>query len=291
VRNDNVEAVSAPGLTPDWTVTVSGFETGEYALVYQRLGATAIRPVAIPGFTRAGLVETYGLSALPALVGRPVAADDALTADSGDAATLDVLLNDSDVDGDTLSVTTPAPAAAHGTVTCTSGGTCTYRSTAGYSGPDSFRYSIGDGTGGTASALVLVTVRPANASPDCSNVTATPADLWPPNHAYVTVTLRGATDPEGGVPAYAVPFVTQDEPVAGLGDGDTAPDALRVANRPDQIQLRAERSGAGDGRVYRIGYIVHDPDGASCVGSVTVVVRHSQKAALDSGLSFNSFGP
>ena len=41
--------------------------------------------------------------------------------------------------------------------------------------------------------------------------------------------------------------VTQDEPVNGLGDGDTGPDAVTLS---DGILLRAERSGTGDGRVY-----------------------------------------
>jgi large repetitive protein len=86
----------------------------------------------------------------------PTARADALTVDSGQPGTIDVLANDGDVDGDALAVSVAAQP-AHGTVTCA--GTCTYRSAAGYAGPDSFQYRIGDGHGGTATASVAVTVR------------------------------------------------------------------------------------------------------------------------------------
>jgi hypothetical protein len=87
--------------------------------------------------------------------------------------------------------------------------------------------------------------------------------------------------------------VTQDEPLNGLGDGDTAPDA-QVGSASNTVLLRAERSGAGDGRVYRISYTASDPAGASCSGVVTVGVPHDQGpngGPVDSGLVVDSFGP
>ena len=50
-----------------------------------------------------------------------MAVDDALTTDQDVAGLVDVLANDSDPDGDALSVTTPSPAAEHGDVACTEG--------------------------------------------------------------------------------------------------------------------------------------------------------------------------
>ncbi|MCE5326265.1 MAG: tandem-95 repeat protein, partial [Planctomycetaceae bacterium] len=90
----------------------------------------------------------------------PVAANDAVSAISGTPVTVNVLANDSDPDGDPLTVTANT-AAAHGTVVKNSNGTFTYTSAAGYIGADSFGYSISDGKGGTASALVNVTVAAA----------------------------------------------------------------------------------------------------------------------------------
>jgi hypothetical protein len=45
----------------------------------------------------------------------------------------------------------------------------------------------------------------------------------------------------------------------------------------DQVQVRAERSGLGDGRVYTISFTAKDPAGASCSGAVTVSVPHDKR--------------
>jgi Big-like domain-containing protein len=89
----------------------------------------------------------------------PTAAGDTLTADSGRAVTIDVLEDDVDSDGDTVSVTSAEPAAEHGTVSCSPTGDCTYTPERGHSGRDSFRYWISDGYGGSSSADVEVLVQ------------------------------------------------------------------------------------------------------------------------------------
>ena len=60
-----------------------------------------------------------------------------------------MLPNDSDLDGDTVTVTSVGPA-ARGTATVNADGTITYTPAANYHGADSFSYTIGDGHGGTA---------------------------------------------------------------------------------------------------------------------------------------------
>jgi streptogramin lyase len=90
----------------------------------------------------------------------PVAVDDTLTTEQDTAGTVNVLANDSDPDpGDALTVT-DSTAGAHGTVSCQPAGDCTYTPAAGYSGPDSFTYTVSDGNGGTATGNVSVTVTP-----------------------------------------------------------------------------------------------------------------------------------
>jgi hypothetical protein len=129
----------------------------------------------------------------------------------------------------------------------------------------------------------------SNSPPVCTQLTASPDLLWPPDHRLVTVTISGATDPDGDPLTYTVTGVTQDEPVNSLGDGDTAPDAVLLTG--DQLQLRAERSGTGDGRVYRIAVTVSDGRGADCTGVATVAVPHDQNPntnPIDSGTIYNS---
>jgi hypothetical protein len=105
------------------------------------------------------------------------------------------------------------------------------------------------------------------------------------------ISLTGATDPDGDVVTLTVTGVTQDEPLNGLGDGDTSPDAT-PGPASNQVNLRAERSGTGDGRVYRIGFSGSDGRGGSCTGTATVGVPHDQgkgNTPIDSGGIFVDF--
>ena len=95
----------------------------------------------------------------------PVADDDAISTLEDNAGATNVLVGDTDVDGDTLSVSTSAPTAAHGTVSCAAGGVCTYTPSANYNGPDSFDYTVSDGRGKSDTGTVTVTVLPGNDAP------------------------------------------------------------------------------------------------------------------------------
>lgn len=107
--------------------------------------------------------------------------------------------------------------------------------------------------------------------------------LWPPNHKLVPVRIKGVTDPNNDGAMITVIGVTQDEPVKGLGDGDTGPDAVLQG---DTVLLRAERSGKGNGRVYMVHFTAEDGNGGSCTGSVRVTVpkdRDHGGSAIDDG--------
>jgi len=86
----------------------------------------------------------------------PTATNDSATTAPSTPVTINVLANDSDSDGDTLTIT-GSTTPAHGTATCTT--TCLYTPANGYTGADSFTYTISDGHGGTATATVNVTVQ------------------------------------------------------------------------------------------------------------------------------------
>lgn len=89
--------------------------------------------------------------------GAPNAVDDSATVQDGGSTTVAVLANDSDPDGDALSVSS-AGTAAHGTVTVNPDGTITYTHNGDAATSDSFTYTISDGEGGTDSATVTVTI-------------------------------------------------------------------------------------------------------------------------------------
>ena len=135
-----------------------------------------------------------------------------------------------------------------------------------------------------------------NAPPDCSAVVLDTTSLWPPNHKLRTVTASGAVDPDiGGTATLMIDGITQDEPVNGRGDGNTAPDAFLSSPLSDQARIRAERAGPGDGRVYVLHFTATDQFGATCDGTATVSVPHDRRpggAAIDSAPpSFNSLNP
>ena len=104
------------------------------------------------------------------------------------------------------------------------------------------------------------------------------------------MSLAGATDPDGDPVTLAVTGVTQDEPLNGRADGNTSPDARRGA-ASNRVLLRAERSGRGDGRVYRIAFRGSDAKGGTCTGVARVEVpRKRGRRAVDSGRVVDSFG-
>ncbi len=90
----------------------------------------------------------------------PVAVDDAAICTNGAAVTVAVLANDEDPDNDAL-IVTQIGAAANGTVRVEADSTITYTASPGFSGADSFDYTISDGLGGSATATVSITVEPA----------------------------------------------------------------------------------------------------------------------------------
>ena len=88
----------------------------------------------------------------------PVAVNDTVSTDEDVAVTIDPRGNDSDPDSDPLTITAKTDG-ANGTVAILSGGTqVSYTPNSGFSGTDSFTYTIADPEAATATASVDVTV-------------------------------------------------------------------------------------------------------------------------------------
>lgn len=136
----------------------------------------------------------------------PVATNDAVRTDPGQAALVSVLANDSDPDGDALTVTSIS-SASHGTAILNANGTVTYTPATGYTGTDSFTYIVADGRGGTATGTVNVTI--AAIAPVQSSW---PAEVFAP---YVDATLWPtydfvATAQTQGTKYFTLAFITAD---------------------------------------------------------------------------------
>jgi len=86
----------------------------------------------------------------------PVAVADNATTLENIPVTIDVLINDSDIDGDTLTVDSVTQG-INGSV-MNSGSNVTYFPAPGFNGTDSFNYTVSDGHGGTDTATVNVAV-------------------------------------------------------------------------------------------------------------------------------------
>jgi VCBS repeat-containing protein len=198
------------------------------------------------------------------------------------------LVTGSDIDGDSITfalVTAPT----NGLVVVNPDGTYTYTPNANFNGEDSFTFVANDGTVNSNIATVTINVTPVNDAPVCSAPTAA-SYIWPPNHKMVSIgATMNTSDVDGDTVTVAISSIFQDEPTNGLGDGDTSPDANLALG-----QVRAERSGKGDGRVYVITMTASDGKGGSCSGTVQVIVPHSMKkpvTAVNSGATYNSIIP
>jgi hypothetical protein len=142
-------------------------------------------------------------------------------------------------------------------------------------GTHTYTLTVDDGNGGTDSDTVVITVQDTT-PPDIDTVTASPNLLWPPNHRMVHVTVNiSAIDACDPAPSCQIISVTSNEPIDGLGDGDTSPDWIITG--PFTVDLRAERSGTGTGRVYTITVQCTDHSGNSSTATVTVTVPHSRR--------------
>ena len=189
---------------------------------------------------------------------RPPEANDnqfTVVQDSADNA-LDVLANDSDPDGDALtivSVTTPGNGEA-----VISGDVILYSPTAGFVGSDSFSYTIDDGFGGQASATVTVVVERSNQPPVANDVNASTQRTV----AVEIDVLANDVDPDGD------PLEIVDFSQPSNGSVVQVGDALRY--QPDQLFFGADQ----------FSYTISDGRGGEATAQVFVDVAFANQAPV-----------
>lgn len=204
-----------------------------------------------------GAFEAQGMcvSNVPA---PPDAADDAanVSEDSG-ANAVNVLANDTDANGDTLTVVSVTQG-AHGSVAITGGGTgVSYSPAADYFGTDSFSYTIDDGNGGTDSANVSVNVSNVNDAPVAAG-DAYDTDSNTPLHVNAPGVLGNDSDVDGDSlgaqqvtgPSHALSFALHAD-----GSFDYAPAADFSGG--DSFTYRAS-DGSAQSNTVTVNITVHD---------------------------------
>ncbi|WP_199621103.1 pectinesterase family protein [Paenibacillus alkalitolerans] len=111
------------------------------------------------------------------------------------------------------------------------------------------------------------------------SLTLDKTELWAPNHELVPIQATVvAEDDESGVAEIALLSIVSNEPDDGLGDGDMKNDiqGADYGTFDTEFELRAERSGTGNGRIYTIRYAVRDFAGNETIVEETVIVPLNQ---------------
>ena len=159
-------------------------------------------------------------------------------------------------------------------------------------GPTTVTWTVTDNHGHTATATQVITV--VDNTPPTITLNGNVITLWPPNHKYETVQVSNLVasasdncDASVSLSSVYISRVTSDEAENGNGDGNTSNDIVIAANCKS-VQLRSEREGGGNGRVYTITFKVRDVSGNVATATAKVTVPHSQNGtpATDDGAHY-----
>jgi hypothetical protein len=142
---------------------------------------------------------------------------------------------------------------------------------------------------------------PTEVSRDCGDgdtvVLDGPAKLWPPNHKFVDEPVT-ATDSDSSSQVSISVYPTVTDAVGGDGGPQHDPDANASQEEPltasgtgsatAGLQLRAERSGKGEGRTYTINWMATFDNGSKHCNSTdegqtpfTVTTPHDMRGGAD----------
>ena len=195
----------------------------------------------------------------------PVANDDTAATGEDSSVTIPVLANDTDVEGDTLSITGIDATGLKGEVTENADGTITYNPNGQFDdlGPndtavETFQYAVGDGNGGSDSATVTVTISGGNVPPTANDDQASTDE-----DTDTTIDVLGNdTDPDGD------PLkITGVDTTGTKGTVDFTETSVRY-----DPAGQFEGLGVGGMVTETFTYTIDDGLGGQDVATVTVVV-------------------
>jgi hypothetical protein len=207
------------------------------------------------GAARVGSLTVAGRNVTITQDAAPTANNDTATTDEDTPVDVNVLANDTEPDGDTLSVVSVTQG-ANGAVTVNPDKTVKYAPAANFFGSDSFTYTIDDGHGGQSTATVNVTINAVNDAP------------------VFTINLLSQTV------QYSDPITTVNVSVSDVDDATSSltltvlsaiPAGLTVT--PGVGTLTISGNPLVVAGVYPINLRVEDPHGAITNATVTITVN------------------
>ncbi len=182
--------------------------------------------------------------------------DDSATTDEDTPVVISVLDNDTDPEGDDLTIV-DASEPTNGSIVVNPDGTITYTPDAGFTGTDSFEYTVEDEGGNYSSAVVTVQVGDPNTAPT-ANDDADTTDIDTP---VVITVLGNDTDPES-------------DPLTVTGTTDPANGSV-VVNGDGTVTYTPDAGFVG---TDTFDYTIEDPSGGTSTATVTVVVEDPNTA-------------
>ena len=189
----------------------------------------------------------------------PVAVDDAASTKEDVGVTINVLQNDTDANGDTLSVTNLSQP-SDDTAVLNGDNTVLYTPSSGFTGVDTFKYKANDGTEDSSNdATVTVTVSVNTAPVAVDDAASTVEDV------DITINVL-QNDTDGNGDTLTVTNLTQP------ADGTT------TLNPDNTVEYHAKLGFFG---VDTFTYTANDGTGDSNIATVTVTVADSRPAAVD----------
>src|SRR5689334_21400673 len=207
------------------------------------------------GAARVGTLTVAGRNVTITQDAAPTANNDTAITDEDTPVDINVLANDTEPDGDTLSVISVTQG-ANGAVSINPSKTVHYSPNLNFNGSDSFTYTIDDGHGGQSTATVNVTVNPVNDAPT------------------FTINVLSQTV------QYSDPITTVNVSVSDVDDA-TADLTLTVTSAvpagltvtPGVGTLTISGNPLVPAGVYPINLKVQDPHGATTLATVTITVN------------------
>ncbi|THD84247.1 tandem-95 repeat protein [Aliigemmobacter aestuarii] len=248
VDGDPLSVISV-GTTPDGTVAINPDGTLTFT---PNAGFTGVTSVDYTITDPEGLTDTATWT-ITITDDRPVANPDSAETDEDTPVVIDVLGNDTDPEGQPLTVT-GTPTAPNGTVTVNPDGTLEYTPDPDFNGTDTITYTITDPDGNEATSTVTVTVNPVNDAP----VAEDDASTTPVNTPVTFAVLGNDSDVDG-------------DPLSVISVG-TTPDGT-VAINPDGTLTFTPNAGFTG--VTSVDYTITDPEGLTDTATWTITVEAS----------------
>jgi VCBS repeat-containing protein len=217
------------------------------------------------GLANGTIVDPGGVAVLLTSNTMPVAQADVVRVKRNESILIDALANDSDADGDALSI--GVATAIFGEVTLTADNQLNYQSKADFIGLDTLVYTLSDGNGGSDSGTVSITVY-LNDEPVALDDSAETDD----RSAIIITVLDNDSDADGD--SLTIVSATVDEGSVTINENNT------LTYTPDN----------GFDGTATISYTIDDGQGDQAIAQVLVTVNAYQNAMVNNKSNGGSMG-